>query len=422
MKEFEKIIGYEQEKQELMRLCDLMLNKEKYLALGVEMPKAILLHGDPGLGKTLMANALIKASGRKCYSCKKNRSDGEFVDKIRETFKSAINNQPSIVFLDDMDKFAQDNLREDSNKEEFVAIQSCFEDLRDKDVFVVATANEILNIPYSLLREGRFGNQLQIKSPSKTEAVKIIEYYLKNKKVEKNITAEFVADLLDGRSCAFLESVINDAGAYAGFENSENIKREHLIKAIMRLTSKSLPSCEQDEFRRKLISYHEAGHAVAAICLGQKVAFVTSKGYGKVGGFCSISTPENKCTIEDFKREIITTLAGKASVEIIFNTVDLGTESDIKLAMQITRYHLEKLAIKGFGFVYDGNPYADKQPTKRVEEISDKISEVLQELYNETIKLLSDNVLLLKAVGNALFEKGILFDEDICKIIKQIKP
>ena len=178
MKKFEAIIGYETEKEELMRLCDVMKNKEKYSALGVEMPKAILLHGEPGLGKTLMAKTLIEESGRKCFSCKKDRADGAFVDKIRETFENAINNQPSIVFLDDMDKFAQDNLREDSNKEEFVTIQSCFEDLKGKDVFVVATANEILNIPYSLLREGRFGKQMKIEMPNKEDSIKIIAHFL----------------------------------------------------------------------------------------------------------------------------------------------------------------------------------------------------------------------------------------------------
>ncbi len=98
MQNFKKIIGYESEKEELARICDLMKNKEKYAVLGVKMPRAILLHGEPGLGKTLMAEALIQESGRKCFSCKKDRADGAFVDKIRATFESAIKNEPSIVF------------------------------------------------------------------------------------------------------------------------------------------------------------------------------------------------------------------------------------------------------------------------------------------------------------------------------------
>lgn len=90
MNGFEAIIGYEKEKIELMRLCDVMKNKDKYSALGVEMPRAILLHGEPGLGKTLMAKTLIEASGRQSFSCKKDRANGAFVDKIRDTFENAI--------------------------------------------------------------------------------------------------------------------------------------------------------------------------------------------------------------------------------------------------------------------------------------------------------------------------------------------
>ena len=156
------------------------------------MPKALLLHGEPGLGKTLMAKTLIQESERKCFSCKKDRADGAFVDKIRETFENAINNQPSIVFLDDMDKFAQDNLREDNNKEEFVIIQSCFEDLKGKDVFVVATANDILNIPYSLLREGRFGKQMKIEIPNKQLATAIFILVFDNKNLIINIAAKII--------------------------------------------------------------------------------------------------------------------------------------------------------------------------------------------------------------------------------------
>ena len=285
MKNFQAIIGYETEKEELARLCDIMKNRERYLALGVKMPKAILLHGKPGLGKTLMATALIDESGRKCFSCKKDRSNGAFVDKIRETFESAINNQPSIVFLDDMDKFAQDNLSEDSNKEEFVTIQACFDDLIDKDVFVIATANDIFKIPYSLLREGRFGRQLKIDDPCKEDAVKIIAHFLKDKVIAEDVSAEFVANLLDGKSCAFLESVVNEAGIYAGYENQTKINRKHFINAVMRLSTKSLPSVKMSDKERLSVCYHEAGHAVAAILLGKKIALITSKEHGESAVF-----------------------------------------------------------------------------------------------------------------------------------------
>lgn len=420
MNGFEAIIGYEKEKIELMRLCDVMKNKDKYSALGVEMPRAILLHGEPGLGKTLMAKTLIEASGRQSFSCKKDRANGAFVDKIRETFENAINNQPSIVFLDDMDKFAEDNLREDSNKEEFVTIQSCLEDLRGKDVFVVATANDIINIPYSLLREGRFGKQMKIETPNKQDLVKIVAHFLKNKAVTYEVSAEFVASFLTGKSCAFLESVINEAGVYAGYENQTSINKKHIIDAVMRLSTKHLPSKEMTEKEKQMVCYHEAGHATAAMLLGEKVALLTSKKHGDVGGFCSTyEQAEENHTFEEFKNEIIILLSGRASTEIVFNTIDLGAESDIKKACQLTRYYIEKLAIKGFSFIYDSNPYAEKQAIKRNEAITDKVSETLEDLYKEAVDLLSSHRVLLEGISTALIDKEVLIWDDICEIARK---
>lgn len=99
MKEFDKIFGYENEKQEMRRLCDVLRNRAKYEALGITLPKAILLYGEPGLGKTLMAKAFIAETSRKVFHCKKNKSNGEFVAEIKSTFENAIKDAPSLYFL-----------------------------------------------------------------------------------------------------------------------------------------------------------------------------------------------------------------------------------------------------------------------------------------------------------------------------------
>ena len=108
MNNFDRVIGYAKEKEELLRLCDVLKNSAKYTRLGVKIPKAILLYGEPGLGKTLMAKAFIAETGRKVFHCKKNKSNGEFVAEIKSTFENAMKDAPSIIFFDDMDKFAED--------------------------------------------------------------------------------------------------------------------------------------------------------------------------------------------------------------------------------------------------------------------------------------------------------------------------
>ena len=111
MNHFENLIGYSAVKKELELIADILCNTENYKKLGVKAPAGLLLHGEPGLGKTLMANCLINASGRKMFCCRKDRPDGEFVDALRQTFAEAKESAPSIVFLDDMDKFANEDDR-----------------------------------------------------------------------------------------------------------------------------------------------------------------------------------------------------------------------------------------------------------------------------------------------------------------------
>ena len=162
MNNFDRVIGYAKEKEELLRLCDVLKNSAKYTRLGVKIPKAILLYGEPGLGKTLMAKAFIAETGRKVFQCKKNKSNGEFVAEIKSTFENAMKDAPSIIFFDDMDKFAEDNLQQNCNKEEFVAIQTGLEDIVEQDVFVIATANDIFYLPDSLMRKGDSENKLNL--------------------------------------------------------------------------------------------------------------------------------------------------------------------------------------------------------------------------------------------------------------------
>ncbi|MCH5156236.1 MAG: AAA family ATPase, partial [Clostridiales bacterium] len=123
MSEFDKIIGYKDIKSELIRLCDIIRNGEKYKALGVTLSGGLLLDGDPGVGKTLMANCFIKESGRPAFVCRKNKPDGEFVNEIKKTFNEAAENAPSIILLDDMDKFANEDDNH-KNAAEYVTVQS----------------------------------------------------------------------------------------------------------------------------------------------------------------------------------------------------------------------------------------------------------------------------------------------------------
>ena len=156
MNEFDDIIGYDATKEELVRIADTLKNAERYRRLGMTSPRGLILYGRPGTGKTLMANCLIKVSGRPAFTCRRTEADNSFIDKMKAVFEEAEQNAPSIVFLDDMDKFANSDFQH-RDAAEFVAVQSCIDSMRGAEVFVLATANEnIKNLPGSLLRSWAF--------------------------------------------------------------------------------------------------------------------------------------------------------------------------------------------------------------------------------------------------------------------------
>ena len=150
MKAIDKIIGYSGIKDELRQISDILKNSEAYKKLGVSAPRGLLLYGEPGVGKSLMSSAVIEESGRKTFTCRKDKPNGDFVKHIKDTFDKAAENAPSIVYLDDMDKFTNGDERH-PDAEEYVTVQSCIDEVKGKDVFVLATVNNIHNLRYILL-------------------------------------------------------------------------------------------------------------------------------------------------------------------------------------------------------------------------------------------------------------------------------
>jgi len=419
MNEFDKIFGYESEKQEMLRLCDVLCNRAKYEALGITLPKAILLYGEPGLGKTLMAKAFIAETGRKVFHCKKNKSNGEFVDEIKSTFENAIKAAPSIIFFDDMDKFAEDNLQQNCNKEEFVAIQTGLEDIGSADVFVIATANDIYYLPGSLMREGRFGKQIEFASPSFTDSVKIIEHFMKNKRISKEITAESLAHILFGNSCAVLESVINEAGIYAAYANRNEITYSDVKRAVARVVLKRYELKDVDDKIKQRISYHEAGHAVLHLLSGRSIGSLAIGKCGKDGlgvGMCCLSKVGFRSDYYESGNLIMSLLAGKASVEIQFGEIDLGTAKDLQSAMDEIEDTMENLAANGFEFLYLKDRYSNAQSTQQLDKNQDKKVRLMEEFYNRTKIILLQNKQLLDKLAQALYEKEVLLYDEINEI------
>lgn len=220
-----------------MQVCDIVHNREVYKKLGAKLPRGVILYGEPGLGKSLMAKCFIKESGLTSYTIRKNKGN-DFLAYIEETFKNAKENAPSIICLDDLDKFAKEDYYR-CDAEEYVAVQAGIDDTKDSDVFVIATANDIDKLPDSLIRAGRFDKKIEVSRPTDEDACKIIKHYLKDKKLSEKVNFEDLTKMISYSSCAELETIINEAALNAAYERRDKIETEDILKAVLIMQYKS---------------------------------------------------------------------------------------------------------------------------------------------------------------------------------------
>ena len=415
MKEFDKVIGYESVKKELEMICDTMKNIDKYKGLGVTTPRGLLLHGEPGVGKTLISQCFIEASGRNVFVCRKDNSEGVFVYKIKKVFEDAIQNAPSIVFLDDMDKFANDD-KFHTNSEAYVTIQSMIDECKGKEVFVLATCNDIINLPASLLRAGRFDKVIKVNNPTGEDAVRIVEHYLKQKKYVGDIDAKEIAQILNGRSCAELETVINEAGIYAGFANKTIIDMEDMISACVRVIFNAPESMnDMSDNDIKNTAYHEAGHAVVAEILEPNSISIVSvrKHTGDTGGITGCYTnPEYWQQIQTMENRVMMLLGGKAATEIKFGQIDVGVNSDMRRAFRIVNRFVDDYCAYGFdNFIIDRST-SNELLSRKENHINNEMSRY----YGMVKKILAENIEFLDGLAQELIEKKTLVARDVQRI------
>ena len=421
MSAFDKIIGYNAIKEELKKYVDILKNIDKYKKFGTQEPSGILLFGSPGVGKTLMANCFIEESGRKCFTCRKDKPDGDFVNEIRDTFRQAKENAPSIVFLDDIDKFSNSDF-DHSNTEEYVTIQSCIDEVKGKNVFVIATANDHFKLPPSLRRVGRFDKIIEVSNPYGKDAEDILKYFLSQKKYPIDLDIKGISRLLEGCSCAEIETIINDAGIYAGYNNQKVIKQKDITDAFVRVifnSSEIMSSEDIDNKDYRLSAIHEAGHAVVAEILEpQCVTLVTIEINNE--RTCGATAYNHSRTLQNTyvgkENRIRETLGGKAATETVLHTVDIGVLSDMRIAFKKAEDFADNFCAFGFdksAILLSGMELDNKKNLA--------IAKALEKYYLEAKHILENNREFLDKVIEALFEKKTLLQTDIQEIKKTCK-
>ena len=404
MTRFENVIGYEDIKRELRPICDMIADPKPYRAVHAHVPHGLLLYGQPGVGKTMMATALMEESGRPYYILRRDRPKDDFLAELRRVFTAAAENEPAIILLDDLDKFPED----DDSREEFATLQACIDGLGNHEVFVLATANDVSEMPASLKRAGRFDRQIKVRVPKSEESEKIIAHYLEGRAELSPLQNEDLAMMLTGKSCAELETLMNEASIRAGFRKQAKVTFSDILEAFL-----SVPVGE-DAFSAypeipDEVPWHEAGHLVMMELLNPGsagfAALGSSAGDDSAGFVIRHSLPSTE------EQEVMISLAGKAACELEFGSAAGGARSDIRRASEGIRSLLRSSGSGNYP-VFNPNPRLSNSDSWRFEEETRLRSE-MERLLIETRKLLAKNRDFLCKTAQALQARRYILHSEI---------
>ncbi|OPJ63322.1 ATP-dependent metallopeptidase FtsH/Yme1/Tma family protein [Clostridium chromiireducens] len=428
--DFDAVAGNEEAKESLMDIVDFLINPEKYQKYGARMPKGVILYGDPGTGKTLLAKAVAGEAGVPFYAL----SGSDFVQvyvgvgaaRVRNLFKKAKSHGKAVIFIDEIDaigKARSNDKNGSSNGERDQTLNALLTEMsgfgQEEGIVVIAATNRLDMLDKALLRPGRFDRHIEVSLPDVNAREKIISLHLKNKP-HANLDVKDIAKKTTYFSGAKLESLVNESAILAAKDNSNCITSAH-IESAYSITLAGHEKKERSYLKEEdklLTSYHEAGHGIVSLLLlpNDKVSKITIIPTTKGAGGYTLTIPEDRSyhRVDYLKNKIKVSLGGRAAEEIIFgkDKISTGAEGDISqttdIALKmITEYGMGEtlglIKLSSVGSLYSsyGNP------------VIEECKMLVNTLYDETLELLRENRHLLDKIALNLLEKETLYEDDI---------
>lgn len=442
-KTFNDVAGCDEEKEELVEIIDFLKNPRKYQEIGARIPKGVLLVGPPGTGKTLLAKACAGEAKVPFYSI----SGSDFVEmfvgvgasRVRDMFKTAKQNAPCIVFIDEIDAVGRQrgaglggghDEREQTLNQLLVEMDGFQE---NSGVIVMAATNRVDILDPALLRPGRFDRTIHISNPDVKGRTAILKVHARNKKLSGKINLEDIARRTPGFSGADLENLLNEAALLAARENRREIKIYDIDEAIDRvMMGPAKKSRRYTDYEKQVVSYHEAGHAVIGIILDKAatVQKVTIVPRGEAGGY-NLMTPDEELFLETkngLVDRIVGLLGGRAAEELMANDITTGAYDDIKRATKIARAMVAQYGMSSLGpiqyedaghSVFLGRDYmSEKNFSDQIAlEIDNEVRKVIEECHQKASQVLRENKELLINIAKHLVEIETLTKEDINELV-----
>ena len=443
---FSDVAGAKEEKQELIEIVDFLKNPKKYTDLGARIPKGVLLVGQPGTGKTMLAKAVAGESNVPFFKI----SGSDFVEmfvgvgasRVRDLFDQAKQNSPCIVFIDEIDAVGRQrgaglgggNDEREQTLNQLLVEMDGFDS--NEGIIIMAATNRPDVLDPALMRPGRFDRQIVVNMPDIVEREEILKVHAKNKKFAESITFKNLARMTSGFSGADLENLLNEAAILAARDNRPRIIMEDINEAVNKVTmgpqKRSHITSEKD---KKITAYHESGHAILHKLLPDtdEVHEVSIIPRGTAGGY-TMSRPEKDeayMTYQKLNSMICTAMGGRIAEDLIFGDITTGASSDIEQATKIARKMVTQFGMsKKLGFVnlgstsevFIGRDYQNhlSYSEKTAGTIDEEISKILADNYKKAQKLLTDNIDKLHAMAELLIKCETIYTEEVNDIMNGV--
>ena len=435
---FNDVAGLDEAKVEVMEVVDFLKNPKKYTSLGGKIPKGVLLVGPPGTGKTLLAKAVAGEAGVPFFSI----SGSDFVEmfvgvgasRVRDLFKQAREKAPCIVFIDEIDAIGRargKGAMQGGNDERENTLNQLLVEMdgfsTDKGVILMAATNRPDVLDQALLRPGRFDRQIGIDRPDLKGREAIFKVHLKNIVVNDTIIASVLAEMTPGFAGAEIANVCNEAALVAARRDKKAVDLDDFNYALDRviggLEKKNKLIAPKE---KKIIAYHEAGHAICGWFLEHasplvKVTIVP-RGIGTLGYAQYLPKEEYITSTEALQDRMCMTLGGRAAERIVFDKISTGAQNDLD---QVTKMAYTMIAIYGmndkvgnvsFHAMSQDNfnkPYSDETATL----IDDEVRKLIESQYERAQALLSDKREELNKLAEQLLEHEVLLKSDVERLI-----
>ncbi len=441
---FSDVAGLKEEKEELKELIDFLKNPKKFQKLGARIPKGVLLFGPPGTGKTLLAKAVAGEADVPFYFI----SGSDFVElfvgvgasRVRDMFQQAKRNAPCLIFIDEIDAVGRQRGTglgggHDEREQTLNQLLTEMDGFgANEGIIIIAATNRPDVLDPALLRPGRFDRQVTVNLPDVKGREEILGVHARNKKLADGITLANLAKRTPGFSGADLENLLNEAALLAVRRNKDVITMSEIDEATDRvLMGPAKTSHKYSENDRKLVAYHEAGHAVIGLKLknASDVQKVTIIPRGSAGGYnMMVPTEEKMCsTKSDLLEEVTGLLGGRTAEEITFGEITTGAHNDFEKATKIVRsmvteYGMSDLGPLQFeqqaGSVFLGRDYNKTQHFSDAvaNEIDMEMRKIINECHKKAKEIITKNKDLLKLIAETLLEYETLTKEQIDYLVE----